>query len=200
MNMYNKINIRKAVFLAILSICVVQTIILPIIVEGQNTNEENEFTTEDILDLRVRRAIWNKKGTFYETIDMHTFYFKMKQDVKYVTRIKITAEYGGYFFLTLRGFALIGSIAEDFTSPITNQVIEIKAVGDATTNGRVTITYIDSTYVANPVYTFYLNKAGFAGWWWIALSGIAVLAVLVVLITFAIIGMKSVAKRKKMKK
>jgi hypothetical protein len=161
--MYKKNNFRKAIFMVIISICVVETIILPIIVEGQNNNVENELTTEDILDLTVRRAIWNKKGTFYESLDMHTFYFKMKQDVKYVSRIKITAAHGGYFSLFLRGFSLVGSITEDFTSPITNQVIELKVVGDATTNGRVTVTYIDSTYVANPVYTLYLNKAGFAG-------------------------------------
>lgn len=159
-----------------------------------------EFTTELLNDLKVRRAFIYRKGIFAEVSDWHIFKFKMKQDVDYVARMKVTAVDGGYFALVIRGATTLSADFDTISSPITNYLFETNYTADATTTGQVDVTYILVSSTQNPTYSLYLNKSGFAGWWWIALSGIGSVAVLIFLFTFAFIGMTSVAKRKKGKK
>ena len=192
-----KIKMRNFVFLVILCICTIEAIFLPIIANGQINNGNTEFTPETILDLKVRSVILRKKGIFSEIGDAHWFHVALKQDVGYIARIKITAAYGGTFLILLRGVSTLSSYNEIFSSPITNQVLEVVYTADGTTTGDLDILYSTSTPLENPTYTLYFNKTGFAGWWWIALSGIGVLLVLIVNFTFMVIGMTSIAKRKK---
>lgn len=190
---------RNIIFLAILSICITEMIILPIIVDSQRNSGDIEYTTELLNDLKVRRAFIYRKGIFAEGSDWHIFRFSMKQDVEYVARMKVTAVDGGYFIIAIRGATTLSAYYEDISNPITNYLFETKYTADATTTGQVDMTYLFLSSTQNPTYTLYLNKTGFAGWWWIALSGIGALAVLVFLFTFAIMGMISVSKRKKKK-
>jgi len=62
------------------------------------------------------------------------------------------------------------------------------------------ISYVFFASTQKPTYTLYVNRAGFAGLWWIILSGIGIVAILAVLFTFAIIGMISVAKKRQKKR
>jgi len=191
---------RNIVFLAILCICIGEVIFLPIIVNGQMNSGDIEYTTELLNDLTVRRPFIYRKGIFAETSDWHIFRFNMKQGVEYVARMKVTAVEGGYFIIAIRGATNLSVYDETVSSPMTNYLFETKYTGDATTSGQLDVTYILVTSTQNPTYTLYLNKTGFAGWWWIALSGIGALAVIIFLFTFAIIGISSVSKRKKKSK
>lgn len=191
---------RNFVFLVILCICTIEAIFLPIIANGQINNGNTEFTPETILDLKVRSVILRKKGIFSEIGDAHWFHVALKQDVEYIARIKITAAYGGTFFIILRGVSTLSSYSEIFSSPITNHVFEVVYTADGTTTGDLDILYSTLTPLENPTYTLYFNKTGFAGWWWIALSGIGTLMILVFMFTFMIIGLISVSKRKKKKR
>jgi len=195
-----KIKMRNIVFLTIISICVFEAIFLPIIVDGQMNSGEIEFKTESINDLKVRSILLYKKGIFNEFSDVHRFQVKLKQDVEYIARIKITAENGGLFFISLYGVVTFSNYNEDISTPITNQIFEIKYTADGTTTGELQVTYILLTSPQFPTYTLYFNKSGFAGWWWIALSGIGVLAVLIFMFTFMTIGLITVSKRKKKKR
>ena len=132
--------------------------------------------------------------------DSHWFQVALKQDVEYILRIRVTAAYGGTFIIAIHGVVTLSSYVEIFSSPITNQVLETVYTADGTTIGQLNIIYSTVTPMENPVYILYFNKTGFAGWWWITLSGIGALAVLIVIFTFMIIGMISVAKRKKERK
>ena len=168
------IKMRNIVFLTILSICISEAVFLPIIVDGQRNSGDVEITTEAINDLYVRKIFLRKKGIFSEIGDAHWFHVALKQDVEYIARIKITAAYGGTFLILLRGVSTLSSYNEIFSSPITNQVLEVVYTADGTTTGDLDILYSTSTPLENPNYTLYFNKTGFAGWWWIALAGIGV--------------------------
>jgi len=196
----NKIKMRNIVFLIFLSICVVKTIFLPIIVDGQKNSVSIEFTTETINDLTVRSIILHKKGIFLKVGDTHWFRVSLKQDVEYIVRIKITAVYSATFVINIYGVSTFITHSEGFSTPIANQVLEAVYTADGTTTGLIDIMYLPASTQENPTYTLYFNKTGFAGWWWIALSGIGALAVLIIIFTFMVIGMISVAKRKKGKK
>ena len=195
-----KIKMQNIIFLTVLSICICEVIFLPIMIDGQMNNGDMEFTTEIISDLRIRRPLMYRKGVFEKQSDWHIFKFKMKQGVEYIARMKVTAVDGGYFIVAIRGATNLSVYYEDIVNPITNYLFETKYTGDATTTGQLDVTYILVTSTQNPTYTLYLNKTGFAGWWWIALSGIGALAVLIFIFTFMIIGMISVSKRKKKKR
>lgn len=191
-------KVRNIVNLVILAICISEIVILPIIVAGQEKLGDIEITPESINDLTVRKIILRRKGIFIDTGDAHWFKVALKQGVEYVARMKITAAYGGQFFIALYGVSTSEFYNEIFSTPITNYLIETIYIADGTTTGTLQVFY--STAILNqefPTYTLYFNRTGFAGWWWIVLSGIGALAVLAILFTFAIIGMMSVSKRKK---
>lgn len=192
-----KIKMRNIIFLTILSICISEVIFLPIIVDGQKNSSSIEFTTETINDLTVRSIILHKKGIFLEVGDTHWFRVSLKQDVEYIVRIKITAVYSATFVINIYGVSTFITHSESFSTPITNQVLEAVYTADGTTTGQINIMYLPASTQENPTYTLYFNKKGFAGWWWIALSGIGVLAFLIFNFTFLILGIKSVSKRKK---
>lgn len=195
-----KIKMRNIVYLAILGICISEIIFLPIIVEGQRNSEDIELTTEVINDLNVRKVILRKKGIFSDVGDTHWFKVALKQDVEYVARMKFTAALGGTFIISLTGVSTNTVNFETIGTPVTNYLLEAIYVADGTTTGTLQITYsTPSIHQEFPTYTLYFNKTGFAGWWWIALSGIGTLAVLIFIFTFMIIGMMSVSKRKKTK-
>jgi len=191
-----KIKMRNIIFLTILSICISEVIFLPIIVDGQK-NSSIEFTTETINDLTVRSIILHKKGIFLKVGDTHWFRVSLKQDVEYIVRIKITAVYSATFVINIYGVSTFITHSEGFSTPIANQVLEAVYTADGTTTGLIDIMYLPASTQENPTYTLYFNKKGFAGWWWIALSGIGVLAFLIFNFTFLILGIKSVSKRKK---
>ena len=195
-----KIKMRNIVFLAILSICVVEAIILPILVNGQLKEGDIEITTDDLIDFKVRPVILYKKGLLYEGGDQHRYYVSLKQDVEYIARMKITAEYGGTFLIRIMGLFTSSAYSEGFTVPLSNHVLETVYTSDTTMDRYVEIIYTPVSPTERPVYTLYFNKTGFAGWWWIILSGIGTLTVLIVIFTFMVIGMISVSKRKKKKK
>jgi len=201
MHFGKKSKMRNVVYLAILSICISEIIFLPLIVDGQRNSGDIEITTESINDLNVRKKILRKKGIFFDVGDSHWFKIDLKQGVEYVARMKITAAYGGQFFIALYGVSTSEFYNEIFSTPITNYMIETIYIADGTTTGTLQVFY--STAVLNqefPTYTLYFNKTGFAGWWWIILLGIGILAIVAFLFTFAIIGIKSVSKRKKTKR
>jgi len=195
-----KIKMRNIIFLTILSICVVEAIILPVIVYGQINDGDIEITTEDIYDYKVRSVILYKKGLLYAGGDIHRFYVALEEGVEYIARIKITAEYGGTYLIRIMGLFTQSSYSEGFSDKLTKHVLETVYTSDTTMDRYVEIIYTPPFLPENPEYTLYFNKTGFAGWWWIILSGIGALAVLIFLFTFAIIGMISVSKRKKKKR
>lgn len=195
-----KIKMRNIIFLTILSICVVEAIILPVIVNGQINDGDIEITTEDIYDYKVRSVILYKKGLLYAGGDIHRFYVALEEGVEYIARIKITSEYGGTYLIRIMGLFTQSSYSEGFSDKLTKHVLETVYTSDTTMDRYVEIIYTPPFLPENPEYTLYFNKTGFAGWWWIILSGIGTLAVLIVVFTFMVIGMASVAKRKKGKK
>jgi len=194
-----KIKMRNTVFLAILSICVVEAIILPILVNGQLKEGDIEITTDDLIDFNVRPVILYKKGLLYELGDQHRYYVSLKQDVEYIARIKITAEYGGTYLIRIMGLFTQSSYSEGFSDKLTMHVLETVYTSDTTMDRYVEIIYTPASLSEQPVYTLYFNKTGFAGWWWIILSGIGMLTVLIVIFTFMVFGMISFSKRKKKK-
>ena len=106
---------------------------------------------------------------------------------------------GGDFDITIQGITTSSTNSGSFGNTITDQVLEVTHTADSTGTGHVTLTYVPNAALYKPEYTLYFNKAGFAGWWWIVLSGLGTIAILAFLITFSIIGIKSVAKGKKKK-
>ena len=159
-----------------------------------------DITTEDIYDYKVRSVILYKKGLLYAGGDIHRFYVALEEDVEYIARIKITAEYGGTYLIRIMGLFTQSSYSEGFSDKLTKHVLETVYTSDTTMDRYVEIIYTPASPTERPVYTLYFNKTGFAGWWWIALSGIGVLAVLIFMFTFMTIGLITVSKRKKKKK
>lgn len=196
----SKIKMRKLVFITVLSICISEIIFLPIIVDGQRNNEDIEIATEDIYDFVPKKLIFYRKGKFFEFGDTHRFYINFKSGANYIARIKVTSIGGGTFDVTIQGITTSSTNSGSFGSTITDQVLEVTHTADATGTGHVTLTYVPSAALYKPEYTLYFNKTGFAGWWWIILSGLGTIAILAFLVTFSIIGIKSVAKGKKKKR
>jgi hypothetical protein len=191
---------RNIVFLAIIGICIGELILLPILSNGFENSGDIEITEEAINDLKVRRLIY-RKGIFDESGDVHWFKVALKQDVVYIARMKFTALYSGTFFVAVYGVTTSTFYFQDIVTPVTNYKIETNYTADGTATGTVQVIYtpvvLDQEF---PTYSLYFNKAGFAGWWWIALSGIGALAVLIFIFTFMIIGMISVSKNRSKKK
>jgi hypothetical protein len=176
---------------------IAEAIILPTIVNGHLNNGDVEITTEDIFDYNVRTIILRKKGVFYESGDIHRFYVKLEENVEYIARMKITAIYGGFFSITIRGVFTHTTTSENIISSVTKYALEAIYTSDTTGNRYVELIYNFSASPERTEYTLYFNKTGFAGWWWIILSGIGALAILAFIFTFMVIGLISVAKRKK---
>jgi hypothetical protein len=156
-----------------------------------------EFKTDLIEDEKVRRPFIYRKGVLIEQQDRHTFHFKMKRNAEYVGRVRYTAYQGGYLTIGIYGEITLSYYYEDASTALINYKMEVKYTADATTTGRVELYYLLLTSSQKPTYTLYLNKTGFAGWWWIILSGLSVLAVLIFFVTFSVIGVRSVTKNKK---
>ncbi|MHA1123715.1 MAG: hypothetical protein ACTSPC_13035 [Candidatus Heimdallarchaeota archaeon] len=175
-------------------------IVLPIIVDGQTNGGDQEITIEDLYDFVPRNLIFYKKGKFFDFGDTHRYYINFKSGIDYVARIKVTSIGGGTFDITIQGITTSSTNSGSFGSTITDQVLEVTHTADSTGTGHVTLTYVPNAALYKPEFTLYLNKTGFAGWWWIILSGLGTLAILAFLVTFSIIGIKSVSKGKKKKK
>ncbi len=185
----------------IVGLSLTEAIFLPIIVNGQKNNLEFQVTTDDIYDYLRRAVILHKKGVFNLNGDIHRFYVELKEGVEYVARMKITYQYGGNYIIKIQGVITSRSNSASFTGALKKQKLEVKYTADKTTNvSYIELVFTPSISVDFPAYTLYFNKAGFAGWWWIILSGFGVIAIFVVLLTFATFGMISVSKRKKKKR
>ncbi|NHJ49373.1 MAG: hypothetical protein FK733_16405 [Asgard group archaeon] len=198
--MKNSIKVRKFIFLTILSFCMIESIILPIVICGQNNQDGISYTPELINDLVVRKRILFKRGILDQIGDAHYFIIDLKQDKVYIAKIRITTVTSGTFFIRLAGVTTFSATQDTYSSPITNELLETTYTSDATTLGLLSILYSTVMPTDTPSYTLYFNRAGFAGWWWILLSGIGVLALVIVLFVFAFIGMVSVSKNRKKKK
>jgi hypothetical protein len=197
--MRKKIKIRNVVFLVILCFSIGESIILPIFITGEMNNSYTNITTDDIYDFVAKSVILRKKAIFDVNSDLHRFYVNLKEDVEYIARIKITAEFGGDYLIRIRGTITDGWQSAIFNGAITNQKLETTYTSDGTGQGYVEIIYNTISLIERPEYFLYFNKTGFAGWWWIILSSIGLVAVVAFLLTFTTIGIISVKKRKKKK-
>ncbi|MHA1306399.1 MAG: hypothetical protein ACTSQN_03795 [Candidatus Heimdallarchaeota archaeon] len=184
----------------VLLFCITVMFLLPVFIQAQNDPIQSEMDMNMINDQKERTIYFFKKGILVDTTDVHYFRLVMREGKKYIARLWITAPDGGDISISLTGDTTFSIELISVFENLKNEKLEFEYLSDATIAGEIRITYVNFASEQKPTYTLYANRAGFAGLWWIILSGISVLAILVVLFTFAIIGMISVAKKRPKKR
>jgi hypothetical protein len=190
----------RSILVTIMLFCFTMMVLLPVFVQAQHNNEKTNLDLNLLDDPKERSIYFFRKGVFYENSDVHYFSIPLREGKKYVGRIWVTAPEGGDIILRLIGDTTYSQVLVIAAPTLKNDLLELNYTSDATITGSIRITYVNMVSTQKPTYTLYVNQAGFAGLWWIILSGIGILAVLTVLLTFAIIGMRSVAKKRQKKR
>lgn len=180
-----------------LALCSTGVIFLPLLVQAQNEPFPSYFNTNLLNDLTERSIYFFKKGVLDDAGDSHYYRIPLREGKNYSVKLWITAPEGGTFVLALFGDLTFGQDLISTSDNLVNELLEFEYKSDATITGEIRIIYSVSGSTQKPTYSLYANRVGFAGLWWIVLSGVGILAVLVVLFTFAIIGMISVAKKRR---
>jgi len=180
--------------------CFIPMIFLPIFAQAQVDSTVSNIDLNMIDDYHERSLYFFQKGKLNVLSDVHYFRISLKNGNTYSAKLWITASDGGDFIFTLTGDLTNGQIVISTLANLDKELLEFEYTSDATITGVIQIIYINMASPYYPTYTLYVNRAGFAGLWWIILSGIGALAILVILFTFAGIGMRTVAKKKRKKR
>ena len=175
-------------------------IFLPLFIQAQHENEQTKLDPNLIIDPKERPIYFFRKGIFADTADVHYFQIPFREGKIYLARLWLTAPDGGDFTLSLTGDTTFEIKVTSTYDILRNELLEVVYTSDATISGEIRVLYNNPSSTQKPTYTLYVNRAGFAGLWWIILSAIGIVAILAVLFTFAIIGMISVSKKRKNRK
>lgn len=153
---------------------------------------EREYT-------RVHTLFLYKSGKFVPGDNTVICHIRLKEGKEYVFRSQLRTIYDN---CTLTASSLSGGWSEDITwnwsATDKEKVIKFNYTPLIDDDYTITLTKDPfSTGIQN--YSLYVNQTGFAGWWWMLLSGVGILVALFLIIFFSIRAVKARKKAKKEK-
>jgi len=155
----------------------------------QQVNQSPRNLIDD--DPTIRKVPLVKTGVLGTLLDYDSYHLELKKDVEYVcwANIKISE---GTFVITAVGAPDFFSTSNNWNSSTPNRKHVVKLTFFASHDGEYTISVATVAASEEGKYTLYVNKAGFAGIWWMLL-----IPILVLLLIFGLVFFLRVRKRRK---
>ncbi|MEA2071001.1 MAG: hypothetical protein U9O98_06885 [Asgard group archaeon] len=127
--------------------------------------------------------------------DIDSFTMDLKKDKEYVfwTKIKISS---GVFTLAISGSGGSAGDTETFDTDDPDSVRKLTFKFTPSESGEYSLAITSFLPNEGGTYRLYANRSGFAGWWWMALSGVGAI-IIVVLIIVGVIRIFRGPKRKR---
>ncbi|RLI67203.1 hypothetical protein DRO91_08440 [Candidatus Heimdallarchaeota archaeon] len=159
------------------------------VLANQQVTHSAQLLIDD--DPTIRKVPFLKSGVLGALMDYDSYHLQLKKDVEYFcwANIKITE---GTFLITAVGAPDFFSASNSWNSSTPNRKHVVKLTFFASHDGEYTISVSTVGASEEGKYTLYINKAGFAGIWWMVLIPIVVL-----LLIFSLIYFLRVRKRRK---
>lgn len=194
---YNKPITKTLLFLAIL-LTFLSGFLLPIF--GSNNNNTNP-SLNTVYD-KVHKGFLLKSDSLEALLGTDSHKIELKGGKVYYFDLKVDNSIGGSITAVLTGgspgHADIGTW--DGNDPKSMRRITFLYTPDTTEIYTLTIIKIIPIDNAESDYTLYVNRQGFAGYWWMILSGLGALLILILIISILFRGRKKKPKKRKRKK
>ena len=145
-------------------------------------------------DPRIRNIFIFTKGTLGNLLSSDTYHLEIKADVQYIIWAKVKISAGAFSLSTSLGSIPMAS-TYSWNESAKNSERIMKMWFTYTSSGDCTITITTLLATEEGSYTLYVNKKGFAGYWWMLLIGLLIIAALIT--PFIVLRLKSKKRRKK---
>jgi hypothetical protein len=171
---------KKCFALIAIIFCFVPAIITPIMAAQEN-NTEIVFKPNGE-DEKLRRIILYKKGSLGNLANADTFHMKFKAGKEYIfwSKIDISEGWFGLSVFNGEGDSKSEEKVWDTEDPESERKITYYFTPDDSGDHSVSIYTVIASDGGD--YRLYVNRSGFAGYWWMIAAGVGAIAVLIFLI------------------
>ncbi len=187
---------NKSTFQKIIALSGIALFLVPSVLVFATTNTEQQVLTPDEDFPNIHRIFIYTKETLGNIISADTYHMKLKEQKEYYFWTSINIE-AGSFQLSVTGPGGSHIEAKVWGTSDPKDARKMSFVFTPTSTGNYTI--MVSTLIATDggTYQLYVNRSGFAGFWW--MIGLGLLAV-IVLLGFPIMILRARKKKKKRKR
>ncbi|NHJ49079.1 MAG: hypothetical protein FK733_14930 [Asgard group archaeon] len=195
--MQSKKLLSKAILFSLILTTVIPGILTPIMAANYS---DNNLTTNEAFT-KVYKGFLYKKDSLEAFLGTDSFILYLKGGKTYYFQFKVDNSVGASIMVSLTGspgHLEFGSWDAD--DPVSMRKIIFLYTPDATGNATLVITKLIPIDNAESDYTVYVNRQGFAGYWWMILSGVGVLLVLILGVVLLIRLLRKKPKKKKRKR
>ena len=188
----------KSILFSFILITILPGLLTPIIAENKQSNNLSPDTAYD----KVHNGFVVISETLSGIIDIDTHVIALQADKEYYFSVKFDNPNG--FFLSLlvsNGIDIVARFgAWDANTPKSQWKLEAILTPTSTDEFGIMISETNGFDFIDTEYTLYANRSGFAGYWWMILSGLGVLLVLILIVSILFRSKKKKPKRRKRKK
>jgi len=188
----------KSILLSLILFTLLPGILTPIIAENKQNNNLSPKTAYD----KVHNGFVVISETLSNLIDIDTHLIQLTVDKEYYFSVKFDNPNG--VFLTVLVTNGVDAVARagdwDANTPKSQWKIVFVLTPTSTDEFTIMISELNGFDLIETNYTLYANRSGFAGIWWMILSGLGALLILILIVFFLFRGKKKKPKRRKRKK
>ena len=188
----------KALLFTLVLFTILPGILTPIIAENNQNNDLSINTAYD----KVHKGFVVLSETLSNLLDIDTHIIELKADKEYYFSVKFDNPNGPFLSLFVSNGVDSGFRNGDWdaNTPKNQWKVELVITPTSTDNFTIMISETNGFDLIETNYTLYANRSGFAGIWWMILSGIGVLVVIILVILLLFKMFKKKPKKKKRKK
>ena len=189
-----KVYRGKLVAATLLVICLMPLFISSTL--GFNDDVNQNLSINEEFD-KIHKLILFKRGTIGNIASFDTYHFQMKEGKTYYFRAKINIDAGAFTFGVSGPGGSAGELPIwDEDDPASAHVAVFTFTPTADGDHSITIGSVIAT--DGGTYTLYVNKDGFAGWWWMLAIGVgAILIIVIFAVAIRSRGKKSKRRRRR---
>jgi len=194
---YKKFYLKSIMFSFIL-LTILPGMLTPIIAENKQNNNLSPKTAYD----KVHNGFVVISETLSGLIDIDTHQIQLKVDKEYYFSVKFDNPNGVFLSVVVSngvdGVARAGDW--DSNTPKSQWKIVFVLTPTSANEFTIMINEFNGFDMIDTKYTIYANRSGFAGYWWMILSGLGVLLIIILIVSILFRGKKKKPKRRKRKK
>lgn len=194
---YKKFYLKSILFSFIL-LTILPGILTPIIAENKQNNTLSPNTVYD----KTHNGFVIITETLSGLIDLDTHVIALKADKEYYFSVKFDNPNGLFLSIVVsNGIDIVARFGDwDGNTPKSQWKIAVTLTPTSADEFTILIGETNGFDFIDTKYTLYANRSGFAGIWWMILSGLGVLLVLILIVFILFRGKKKKPKRRKRKK
>ena len=192
---YKKFYLKSIIFTFIL-LTILPGILTPIIAENK---QNNTFSLNTVYD-KTQNGFVIITETLSGLIDLDTHVIALKADKEYYFSVKFDNPNGLFLSIVVsNGIDIVAKFGDwDGNTPKSKWKIAVVLTPTTADEFTILISETNGFDMIDSKYTLYANRSGFAGIWWMILSGLGVLVILIII--FALLFSKKKKKPKKRKR